>query len=62
VELDGCIESWRVQYIGVGGPSGWKLLRGNPRAAAPGALAPKTAPMGWGLILTQEVALDNPYD
>jgi hypothetical protein len=46
VELDGCIESWRVQYIRVGRPRGWRLLGGNPRAVAPGALAPKTAPMG----------------
>jgi hypothetical protein len=45
-ELDGCIELWRVQYIGVGRPRGWRLLGGNHRAAAPGALAPKTAPMG----------------
>jgi hypothetical protein len=45
VELDGCIESWRVQYIGVGGPREWRLLGGNPKAAAPGALAPKTVPM-----------------
>jgi hypothetical protein len=42
-----CIESWRVQYIGVGRPRGWRLLGRNPRVAAPGALAPKTAPMDW---------------
>jgi hypothetical protein len=40
VELDGFIESWRVQYIGVGRPRGWWRLGGNPRMAAPGALAP----------------------
>jgi hypothetical protein len=34
VELHDCIKSWRVQYIGVGRPRGWRLLGGNPRAAA----------------------------
>jgi hypothetical protein len=46
VKLDGCIKSWMIQYIGVGKPRGWRLLGGNPRVAAPDALAPKTAPMG----------------
>jgi hypothetical protein len=46
VELHDCIKSWRVQYIGVGRHKGWRLLVGNPRAAAPGDLAPKTASMG----------------
>jgi hypothetical protein len=46
-ERVGCIESWRIQYIGVERPRGWRRLGGNPRAAAPGALAPQTAPMGW---------------
>jgi hypothetical protein len=45
VELDGCIESWRVQYVEVGRPRGWQLLRENPRAVASGALASKTTPM-----------------
>jgi hypothetical protein len=45
MKLDGCIESWKVQYIRVERPRGWRLLGVNPRAAAPGALAPKTAPM-----------------
>jgi hypothetical protein len=36
---------------------GWQRLAGNLRAAAPGALAPQTAPMGLGgQILTQKVA------
>jgi hypothetical protein len=56
VELDGCIESWRVQYIGVGRPRGWRLIGGNPRAAALGALAPQDSPYGLGLILIKEVA------
>jgi hypothetical protein len=47
VEHVGCIESWRVQYIGVERPRGWWHLRENPRAAAPGALAPQTSPVGW---------------
>jgi hypothetical protein len=47
VELVDCIESWRVQYIGVGRPRGWQRSGENPRAAAPGAFAPKTALMGW---------------
>jgi hypothetical protein len=47
VKLYGYIKPWRVQYIGVERPRGWRLLRGNHRAAAPGALAPNTAPMGW---------------
>jgi hypothetical protein len=33
--------------IKVGRPREWRLLGGNPRVAVPGALAPKTAPMGW---------------
>jgi hypothetical protein len=41
VELDDCIESWRVQYIEVGRPKRWRLLGGNHRAAAPGALPPR---------------------
>jgi hypothetical protein len=60
VELDDCIESWRVQYIVVERHRGWRLLRGNPRAAAPGALAPQDSPYGLGLILTQEVARQPP--
>jgi hypothetical protein len=56
VELDGCIESWRVQYIGVGRPRGWRFIGGNPRVAALGALAPQDSPYGLGLILIKEVA------
>jgi hypothetical protein len=26
---------------------GWRRLEENPMTTAPGALAPKTAPMGW---------------
>jgi hypothetical protein len=55
MELDDCIESWRVQYIGVGRPREWWLLGGNPRVAAPCALAPQDSAYGPGLILTQEV-------
>jgi hypothetical protein len=62
VELVDCTESWRVQYIGVerprgwrrsGGnlravaPRGWRRPMGNSRAAAPGAFAPKTVIVGW---------------
>jgi hypothetical protein len=61
VELDGCIESWKVQYIGVGRPKGWQLLRGNPRAAAPGALTPKTTPMGQTYYSHRRWP-DNPYN
>jgi hypothetical protein len=43
VERVGCIESWRVQYIGVGRPRGWRHPGGNPKATAPSALAPQTA-------------------
>jgi hypothetical protein len=32
-----------VQYIELGRPRGWRRLEGNPRAAAPGAFAPKIA-------------------
>jgi hypothetical protein len=46
VKLDRSIEPWMVQYIGVERHRGWRRLGGNPRAAAPGAFTPKTAPMG----------------
>jgi hypothetical protein len=47
VERVGCIESWRIQYIGVGRLGRWRQLGGNPRAAAPGALATQTTLMDW---------------
>jgi hypothetical protein len=35
-----CIESCRVQYIGVERPRGWRCLGGNPRVVAHGDLTP----------------------
>jgi hypothetical protein len=61
MELDRCIESWRVQYIEVGRPKGWRLLERNPRAAAPDALTPKTAPMDRAKYSHSRWP-DNPYD
>jgi hypothetical protein len=56
-ELDKYIESWRVQYIGVGRPPGAlapKVLPWPP--GLPLVPWPRNSPYGLGLILTQEVA------